>query len=144
MTDRPLLVFVCVKNGGKSQMAAALARHRAGDAARIESAGTKPGAALNEESRASVEELGADMLGEHPKALDPELVREADRIVILGRDAVVDPVEGMRGSIERWDTEEPSERGIEGMERMRIIRDDIDARVAHLLEELGVADRTTA
>ena len=135
-TVKPSIPFVCVKNGGKSQMAAALARLHAGDAVDVYSAGTKPGASLNEESRASVEQVGGTFDGEHPKAIDPELVRSVDRVVLVGGEAQVDPVDGMRGTIETWVTDEPSLRGIEGEERMRLVRDDIDARVLALLDEL--------
>lgn len=136
-TDRrPSVLFVCVKNGGKSQLAAALARLHAGGAVDVYSAGTRPGAALNEESRRSAEELGATFDGEYPKALDVELLRSVDRVVLVGGEAVVEPVEGMRGRMETWVTDEPSLRGIEGEERMRLVRDDIDARVRVLLADL--------
>lgn len=133
---KPSVLFVCVKNGGKSQMAAALMRLRAGDAVEVHSAGTKPGDKLNEASRASVAELGASFEGESPKPIEPELLRRVDRVVVIGEEAVVEPVEGMRGSIETWVTDEPSLRGIEGDERMRLVRDDIDTRVRGLLDEL--------
>lgn len=132
----PGVLFVCVKNGGKSQMAAALMRLHAGDAVAVHSAGTKPGSAVNALAAEAVAELGADMSGETPEAIDPDLVRQVDRVVVLGDEARVDPVEGMAGTIEVWRTDEPSERGIEGMERMRLVRDDIDRRVRALLAEL--------
>lgn len=132
----PSVLFVCVKNGGKSQIAAALMRHHAGDAVEVLSAGTKPGTELNTESEAAVAELGASMAGESPKMIDPEALRRVDRVVVIGSEAVVNPVDGMQGSIETWETDEPSERGIRGMERMRLVRDDIDARVRVLLTEL--------
>ena len=71
-----------------------------------------------------------------PKAVDPQLLREADRVVILGKDAQLELPADARGTLERWVTDEPSERGIEGMERMRLVRDDIDARVRALITEL--------
>lgn len=135
-TMKPSVLFVCVKNGGKSQMAAALARLHAGDAVDVYSAGTKPASSLNEESRASVEQVGASFDGEHPKAIDPEILRSVDRVVLVGGEAAVEPVEGMRGTIETWLTDEPSLRGIQGEERMTLVRDDIDARVRTLLAEL--------
>ena len=137
-TDRPAVLFVCVKNGGKSQMAAALARLHGGENIEVHSAGTKPGTSLNEESRASIEEVGATFEGEYTKPIDPELLKRAARTVIIGTEAQVEPVEGMAGTIEVWDVDEPSLRGIEGEERMRILRDDIDARVRELLASLGV------
>jgi len=139
MTDtdrRPSVLFVCVKNGGKSQMAAALAKLHSQGAVDVYSAGTKPGSALNEESRASVEEVGATFDGEYPKPLDEDLLRSVDRVVLVGGEAEVAPVEGMRGTIETWITDEPSLRGIDGEERMRLVRDDIDRRVRALVAEL--------
>ena len=70
------------------------------------------------------------------KPIDPELLRTVDRVILVGGEAEVAPVEGMRGTIETWATDEPSLRGIEGEERMRLVRDDIDARVRALLDEL--------
>lgn len=136
MDKNPSVVFVCVGNGGKSQMAAALARKAAGDRLEILSAGTKPGTKLNALSQQIVEEVGASFEGEFPKALTDEMIRESDRVVIIGNEAQVEPIEGMRGSIERWDTDEPSTRGIGGEERMRLIREDIQQRVDGLVSEL--------
>ncbi|WP_296215611.1 low molecular weight phosphatase family protein [uncultured Corynebacterium sp.] len=136
MSNKPKVLFVCVGNGGKSQMAAALADKHAGEAIEIHSAGTKPATKLNAESVESISEVGADMSDGRPKAVDPQLLREADRVVILGKDAQLELPADARGTLERWVTDEPSERGIEGMERMRLVRDDIDARVRALITEL--------
>ena len=111
-------------------------RHEVGDAVEVSSAGTRPGTSLNEESAAAVAEVGASMAGGTTKPLDPELLRTADRVVVLGAEARVEPVAGMRGTIETWETDEPSQRGIEGMERMRLVRDDILDRVRRLAQEL--------
>ena len=135
-TTVPSVLFVCVRNGGKSQMAAALMRLHAGDAVEVHSAGTRPGSAINALSAESVAELGADMSGETPRAIDPDLLRQVDRVVVLGGEAKVEPVDGMAGTIEVWHTDEPSERGIEGMERIRLVRDDIDQRVRTLQRNL--------
>ncbi len=132
----PSILFVCVKNGGKSQIAAALMRHQAGGAVQVFSAGTRPGTAMNEQAIVAVAEVGASMEGEHTKPIDNEVLRQVDRVVILGAEAQVAPVTGMWGRIETWETDEPSERGIGGMERMRLVRDDIAARVTDLLHEL--------
>lgn len=142
--ERPSVLFVCVGNGGKSQMAAALMRHIE-PGIDVFSAGTKPSKGLNQLSAEVVAEAGASMAGEYPKAIDPELLIRVDRVVVLGREAVVDPVPGMRGTVEVWDTDEPSERGIEGPERMRLIRDDIATRVRTLRDHLQQpsADSTT-
>ncbi|WP_082697116.1 MULTISPECIES: low molecular weight phosphatase family protein [Kocuria] len=135
-TTKPSVLFVCAKNGGKSQMAAALMDERAAGAVEVHSAGTTPGTNINALSAEVVAELGADMSRGHPTPIDPELLRSVDRVVVLGDEAKVEPVEGMTGTIETWHTDEPSERGIEGAERMRLVRDDIDTRVQQLLTEL--------
>lgn len=127
---KPSVLFVCVKNGGKSQMAAGLMRKAAGDAVDVYSAGTKPGTAINALSAEALLETGVDITGQAPTRVDPQLVRAVDVVVILGREAHVDTVEGTR--FENWDTIEPSERGIDGIERMRLVRDDIAALVDQL------------
>ncbi|WP_172651976.1 arsenate-mycothiol transferase ArsC [Rhodococcus opacus] len=132
--SRPSVLFVCVKNGGKSQMAAGLMRKAAGDAVEVYSAGTKPGNSVNALSAESLLEVGMDITGETPTLIDPQLVRDVDVVVTLGREAHVDPVDGTR--FENWDTIEPSERGIDGIERMRLVRDDIAARVNQLAAQL--------
>ncbi|MBS4100715.1 arsenate-mycothiol transferase ArsC [Tsukamurella paurometabola] len=133
----PSVLFVCVKNGGKSQMAAGLMRAVVGDVVDVHSAGTAPGAAVNRLSAASLAEVGVDITGEVPKPIDPALLATVDRVVVLGAEADLDVPDGVR--FERWITDEPSERGIEGIERMRLVRDDIAARVGALAVSLGVA-----
>ena len=135
----PSVLFVCVKNGGKSQMAAGLMIKIAGDTVQVYSAGTKPGTAVNDLSAQSLAEVGVDITGNTPTLVDPNLVRDVDPVVTLGREANVDPVPGTR--FENWDTDEPSERGIGGIERMRLVRDDIAARVADLLTRMMVDQR---
>ncbi|GAA2788129.1 low molecular weight phosphatase family protein [Mycolicibacterium pallens] len=134
MSDKPSVLFVCVKNGGKSQMAAGLMRQAAGDSVDVYSAGTKPGTAINALSAQSLHEVGVDITGESPKPIDPHTVEDVDIVVTLGREAHVDPVPGTL--FVNWDTDEPSERGIDGIERMRLVRDDIAARVADLAARL--------
>lgn len=136
MIDQPSVLFVCVGNGGKSQMAAALAKKHAGDALEIHSAGTKPGTKLNQQSLESIAEVGADMSQGFPKGIDLDLIRRVDRVIILGAEAQLEMPIDANGILQRWVTDEPSERGIEGMERMRLVRDDIDARVQNLIAEL--------
>ncbi|MBB0995335.1 low molecular weight phosphatase family protein [Dietzia sp. SLG510A3-3B2-2] len=133
----PSVLFVCVKNGGKSQMAAALMRLHAGDAIEVHSAGTRPGSAVNALSAEVVAEVGADMSGETPTAVDPDLLRQVDRVIVLGDEAAgeIDDDDEV-SAFDIWRTDEPSHRGIEGMERMRLVRDDIDRRVRTLLAEL--------
>lgn len=138
MTTPPSVLFVCVKNAGKSQMAAALTRHHAGDQVTVHSAGTHPGTVLNAESVAALAEVGATTQGEHPKPLDLALLATVDVIVILGHDAELPDTTA--APVQRWDTDEPSLRGITGMPRMRLIRDDINTRVITLLQALMPTD----
>lgn len=128
------VLFVCVRNGGKSQMAAALTNAAANGQVVAYSAGTDPGTTLNALSVQSLAEVGVDMSGGQPKPIDPDLLHTVDRVVTLGREAQVDAPPGVVA--QNWDTDEPSERGIDGIERMRLVRDDIDQRVQTLLEEL--------
>lgn len=134
MSTQPSVLFVCVRNGGKSQIAAALLRKLGG--VRVASAGTHPGTTINEEAAAAVAEVGATMAGQSPRPVDATEVAGVDRIVVIGAEASVEPVVGMRGSIERWSTDEPSERGVHGMERMRLIVTELGARVEALHSEL--------
>lgn len=71
-----------------------------------------------------------------PKAVAPEVLARVDRVIILGREAQLELPADAHGTLERWVTDEPSSRGIEGMERMRLIRDDIENRVKSLLAQL--------
>ena len=130
------MLFVCARNSGKSQLAAALMADLAGDAVEVASAGTAPGDALNEQSVRSLAELGIDISGERPKPISEQLVQDADVVVTLGREARVEPVPGTR--FLTWDVDEPSARGVEGMARMRLVRDDIARQVRSLATELGV------
>jgi arsenate-mycothiol transferase len=130
----PAVLFVCVKNGGKSQMAAGLMSKLAGDTVQVYSAGTKPGSAVNDLSAQGLAEVGVDITGNTPTLIDPQLIRNVDVVVTLGREARVNPMPGTR--FENWDTDEPSERGIDGIERMRLVRDDIADRVADLLDRM--------
>jgi arsenate-mycothiol transferase len=130
----PAVLFVCSKNGGKSQLAAGLMKQLAGTAVTVHSAGTKPGKSLNPEAVESLTELGINITGEHPKPVTDEVLDTVDAVIVLGTEAKLEPREGTR--FEVWETDEPAERGIEGMERMRLVRDDINARVQKLYAEL--------
>ncbi|MBO1267572.1 arsenate-mycothiol transferase ArsC [Arthrobacter cavernae] len=132
---QPSVLFVCSKNGGKSQIAAGLMNQLAAGAVTVYSAGIKPGRELNSESVASLLELGVDIAGEHPKPVTDELLDAVDVVVVLGTEAKLEPHGTAR--FEAWETEEPSTRGIEGMERMRLLRDDIKTRVEALFAELA-------
>lgn len=134
MTATPSVLFVCVKNGGKSQMAAGLLRHAAGDTITVESAGTRSGSTVNAVSAQSMLELGIDISAETPQDITDQMVRDADIVITLGREAHVEPVDGTH--CENWDIDEPSERGIGGIERMRLVRDDIAARIDTLRAQL--------
>lgn len=134
--DKPTVYFLCNTNCGKSQMAEGLMRLRAGESVNALSAGITPGDEVNAESAESLARLGADMSGGTPTAIDPAILRAADRVIVVGG-ADVRPVEGMAATIERWEVDEPSKRGIRGDERMDLIRDDIDARVRELTAELS-------
>ena len=100
----------------------------------VHSAGTNPGKSLNPQSVDALAELGIDITGEYPKPVTDEVLDAVDVVIVLGNEAKVQAPEGKR--LEVWDTDEPSERGIEGMERMRLVRDDIRARVQTLYSEL--------
>ena len=131
----PSVLFVCVRNGGKSQMAAGLMRKAGGGRVVAHSAGTEPGTQINALSARALAEVDVDITGETPEPIDPELLRTVDLVVTLGREAQVEVPAGV--GFQNRDTDEPSERGIEGIERMRMIRDDIDARVRALVRELS-------
>jgi arsenate-mycothiol transferase len=135
MTTTPSVLFVCVKNGGQSQMAAGLMRKIAGDTVTVDSAGTEPGSAINRLSAATLLEVGVDISDQTPKQLTDDLIRRSDLIVVLGRDAQVMPKDGT--PVEVWDTDEPSERGIDGIERMRLVRDEINRRIEKLAQQLN-------
>lgn len=134
--QRPTVLFICVRNGGKSQMAAGLMRKLAGETIAVYSAGTDPGTKLNSESVTSLQEVGADLNGEHPKPVTPELLATADHIILLGEEVQLNYQPTADQVIERWVTDEPSFRGITGMERMRLIRDDIQQHLHQLLQQV--------
>lgn len=133
-SEHPAVLFVCSKNGGKSQLAAGLMRDLAGDDVTVHSAGTKPAESLNGQAVESLAELGIDVTGEYPKPVADEVLNTVDAVIVLGTEATLDPPAGKRFEI--WETDEPSKRGIEGIERMRLVRDDIKTRVQALYSEL--------
>jgi len=134
VTGRTSVLFICVKNGGKSQMAAGMMRKLAGHKVDVDSAGTAPGDKVNAPSAQTLLEIGVDITDQHPQQLTDAMIADADRVIVLGRDAHVKSVDGT--PVEVWDTDEPSERGIDGIERMRLVRDDISARVGALVAQL--------
>lgn len=134
MTRKPSVLFVCVKNGGKSQLAAGPMKQATGDTVEVRSAGMQPGRSINQLSTASLLEVGVDITAETPQAITEEMVRDADMVITQGREAAVLQVPGTR--FENWDADEPFKRGIDGIERMRLVRDDIAARVGVLAADL--------
>ena len=131
MTTPPeSVLFVCVHNSGKSQIAAAIARHDFPDV-RVTSAGTAPSPTVHPGSADTLAEVGIDITGEQPKPITDELITDADLVGVLGTDAQVATADGT--PVVRWDVDEPSSRGIEGTERMRLVREDVRRRVHELL-----------
>lgn len=132
----PTVLFVCVSNAGKSVMAQALLRHLADGRVKALSAGTHAKTAVNETSAQVLEELGIAVRDHRPVQLDDALIAEADLVVVLGGQARVDqPADGT--PVRTWDIIEPTAQGIDGVDRMRLIRDDIATRVSDLLRSYG-------
>ncbi|KWX23643.1 protein tyrosine phosphatase [Mycolicibacterium wolinskyi] len=134
MTDTSVL-FVCVSNAGKSVMAAGLMRQIVAPNIRVASAGTHAKTTVNEISARALAEVGVDISDHRPTQLTEQLIDDADLVVVVGNQAHVNNRPG--SVVQRWDTDEPSRRGIEGIDRMRIIRDDIADRVRTLVAELN-------
>ncbi|MFD1212188.1 low molecular weight phosphatase family protein [Arthrobacter sp. GCM10027362] len=133
--DKPSVLFVCSTNSGKSPMAAGLMEHLAAGSVAVNSCGTAPGDAVNPESAAALAELGIDIAGRVPTAATEAAQQAADVVVILGSNAQLEQLPGTR--YERWEIDEPSLRGIHGAERMRLVRDEIKARVEALHRDLA-------
>jgi len=130
-TDRPEVLFVCVHNAGRSQMAAALLEHHAAGRVAVRSAGSAPAAEVNPAVVAAMAELGIDISAERPKGLTEHAVREADVVITMGCGDACPVVPGRRYL--DWELPDPS--GLP-LERVRPIRDEIDRRVRALLDEL--------
>jgi protein-tyrosine-phosphatase len=130
----PTVLFVCVHNAGRSQIAEAHFNAYAGGAARATSAGTEPVAALNLVVVAAMQEAGYDIREQRPKLLDEELVDAADRVITMGC-AVDDPACPAVLADEDWDLDDPAGAP---MPRVRQIRDEIARRVRKLLREMGI------
>jgi arsenate reductase len=124
----PEVLFVCVQNAGRSQMAAAILRHLAGDRVHVRTAGSDPASAVRSVVLTALDEIGVPIGGEYPKPLTDEVVRAADVVVTMGcGDAC--PVYPGRRYLD-WDLEDPV--GLP-LAQVRVIRDDIEARVRELL-----------
>lgn len=139
MTDTSVL-FVCVSNAGKSVMAAGLMHQLAGPNVHVSSAGTHAKSAVNELSVQALAEVEIDISGHQPSQLTDQMIDDADLVVIVGTQAHLEDRPGV--TIQRWGTDEPSLHGIDGIERMRIIRDDITTRVRALAANLPAAIAT--
>ncbi|MGW9267129.1 arsenate-mycothiol transferase ArsC [Gordonia terrae] len=134
MSDPLEVLFVCVSNRGKSMMAEHLTT-TVTDRIAASSAGTsaKIGGEVNELSAHVLAEIGVDVAAHRPRQLTDDLMRAADLVVVVGT-AEVTPPDGV--SIEVWNTVEPADRGVDGLERMRLIRDDITTRIRDLTDRL--------
>ena len=134
MSEPVGVLFVCVSNRGKSVMAQHLTP-LVTDRVAASSAGTgaKIGGRVNELSARVLAEVGADVTGHRPRQLTDDLVRAADLVVVVGTASVQAP-HGVE--LEVWDTVEPAVDGIDGVERMRLIRDDIATRIRELTDRL--------
>lgn len=132
-TSIPNLLFICAKNGGRSQMAAAWARSYGGDAVIVTSAGAAPGASLNAEVVSVLSEHGLDLAAEYPKAVTPEMVRQADVVVALKPGLEIPLVEGARYEV--WDLPDPDGEGLDGV---RETCEQIRVRIRDLLDGLGI------
>ena len=130
----PSVLFVCVSNAGKSVLAQHLMRHAAGDSITALSAGTNAKTGVNDLSRQALAERGIDISGHQPTQLTAELIHAADIVVIVGSQAHLDPPPEST-PVRTWDTDEPSLRGIDGIERMRLIGDEIAHNVQTLIAE---------
>jgi arsenate reductase (thioredoxin) len=130
-TNMPEVLFVCVHNAGRSQMAAGLVKLRSGGRIQVRSAGSLPADQINPAVVAVMDEIGVDMAQEFPKPLTDEVVRAADVVVTMGCGDACPIYPGKR--YEDWDLEDPAGRGVDAV---RVIRDQIDARVRKLVGEL--------
>jgi protein-tyrosine-phosphatase len=132
VTERPEILFACVHNAGRSQMAAALATLRSGGAVAVRSAGSDPADRVDPAVVEALAELGVDLGAETPKKLTDEAVREADVVVTMGCGDACPVYPGKRYL--DWDLADPAGRDLE---TVRAIRDEIDRRVQALLAELA-------
>jgi arsenate reductase len=130
---KPSVLFICVHNAGRSQMAAAWLGHLAGDRVEVRSAGSAPGAAVNPAAVAAMAEVGIDISAEVPKVLTADAVRESDVCITMGCGDTCPVFPGKRYL--DWTLEDPAGQGLDAV---RPIRDEIEHRVRGLLAELEV------
>ena len=130
----PTVLFLCVHNAGRSQMALGWFNHLGGDRAVAWSGGSEPGTEVNPSAIAAMAEIGIDITDEFPKPWTDEIVRAADVVITMGCGDACPLVPGKR--YEDWVLEDPAGQGVE---EVRPIRDEIGVRVRELLQSLDVA-----
>ena len=131
MSEKPEVLFVCVHNAGRSQIAAALLDHHAQGRVHVRSAGSTPADEINPAVVEVMTEVGIDLSKEFPKALTDETVRDADVVITMGCGDACAIYPGKRYL--DWDLPDPAGKPVE---EVRPIRDEIDRRVRELLSEL--------
>lgn len=135
-TDGPMVVFLCVHNAGRSQMAAGWMQHLAGDWVEVFSGGSDPASVVNPSAITAMAEIGIDITREFPKPWTDEVVRAADVIVTMGCGDACPVFPGKR--YQDWEVGDPAGLPLEGV---RPIRDEIGARVRSIIEELEIPSR---
>jgi arsenate reductase len=133
MSDKPSVLFVCVHNAGRSQMAAGWLRHLAGDTVEVRSAGSEPAAQINPVAVEAMREVGIDITANTPRKLDYETAEASDVLITMGCGDVCPVFPGKRYL--DWKLDDPAGQGLDAV---RPIRDAIKARVEQLLTELPV------
>ncbi|EYT64038.1 phosphotyrosine protein phosphatase [Dietzia sp. UCD-THP] len=133
MTDRPSVLFVCVHNAGRSQMAAAYTAHLSGGAVEVHSAGSAPADSINPAVAEAMAEDGIDISAATPKVLTAEAVRSSDVCITMGCGDVCPAFPGKRYL--DWALDDPAGQGVDAV---RPIRDEIKRLVEGLLADLGV------
>ena len=134
MSEKPSVLFVCVHNAGRSQMAAGFLIALAGDAVEVRSAGSMPSDQVNPAAVAAMQEVGVDISAQQPKLLTTDTVQTSDVVITMGCGDTCPVFPGIR--YRDWDLPDPAGKGIEAV---RPIRDEIRARVEALLTELRPA-----
>jgi arsenate reductase len=132
LRSMPEVLFVCVHNAGRSQMAAALLDHLAGGRVTVRSAGSEPADRINSRVVAAMEEIGLDVSREHPKPLTGDAVHAADVVITMGCGDACPIYPGKR--YEDWELDDPADADLDGVRR---IRDEIAERVRRLVGELA-------
>ena len=127
----PAVLFVCVHNAGRSQMAAAFLRRLAGDRVEVLSAGSAPASVVNPVASEAMAEVGVELAGERPKLLEDAAVQRADLVITMGCGDTCPIYPGKR--YQDWEVPDPAGKGID---EVRPIRDEIERRVRALLVEL--------